>query len=169
MGFSGKLPGHALFFCPTVVFHAECVRGFPRFNRDNDIVDHLPTLAFECKAATPKLIVELGTRGGVSTQALIGCARVNNAVMVSVDIDDCSHVASDAKWSFVRSDDLEFAKKFPEWCKSKGIDSKIDFLFIDTSHEYEHSVAEIAVWFPSIIAEMSGWRFTIRICVGYTG
>jgi len=134
----------ARLWCSTL----NVCNGFPRFNRDNDIVDHLPTLAFECKAASPKLIVELGTRGGVSTQALIGCARVNDAVMVSVDIDDCSHVASDAKWSFVRSDDLEFAKKFPEWCKSKGIDSKIDFLFIDTSHEYEHTVAEIAVWFP---------------------
>ena len=134
----------ARLWCSTL----NVLSGYPRFNKDNDIVDHLPTLLFECNAAAPKLIVELGTRGGVSTQTLIGCARTNDAVMVSVDIDDCSHVAKDARWSFVHSDDLKFAKKFPAWCQEQGIEPKIDFLFIDTSHEYDHTVAEIAAWFP---------------------
>jgi cephalosporin hydroxylase len=134
----------ARLWCSTL----NVLNGYPRFNKDNDIVDHLPTLAFECNAAAPKLIVELGTRGGVSTHTLIACAKANDAVMVSVDIDDCSHVAKDAKWSFVRSDDVAFAKEFPEWCRARGLEPKIDFLFIDTSHEYEHTVAEIASWFP---------------------
>ena len=30
--------------------------------------------------------------------------------------------------------------------QKNGIESKIDVLFIDTSHEYQHSVEEIAVW-----------------------
>jgi cephalosporin hydroxylase len=126
--------------------------GYPRFNKENDIVDHLPTLAFECNAAAPKLIVELGTRGGVSTQTLIACAKKHAAAMVSVDIDDCSHVAQYEKWTFVHSDDLAFARQFPEWCRAKGLPTEIDFLFIDTSHMYEHTVAEIAAWFPFLAA-----------------
>ena len=136
----------ARLWCSTL----NVLSGYPRFNKDNDIVDHLPTLAFESNAAVPKLIVELGTRGGVSTQTLIACARVHDAAMVSVDIDDCSHVAKDAKWSFVLSDDLAFAKQFPDWCRSRGLQPEIDFLFIDTSHRYEHTVAEIAAWFPHL-------------------
>jgi cephalosporin hydroxylase len=128
------------------------LNGYPRFNRDNDIVDHLPTLAFECNAASPKLIVELGTRGGISTQTLIACAKARGATMVSVDIDDCSHVAQYEKWTFVHSDDLAFAKRFSDWCRANGLESKIDFLFIDTSHMYDHTVAEIAAWFPYLAA-----------------
>jgi len=141
--------------------------GYPRFNKENDIVDHLPTLAFECNAAAPKLIVELGTRGGVSTQTLIACAGANDAVMVSIDIDDCSHVANNAKWSFVHSDDLKFAKEFPEWCKARGLEPKIDFLFIDTSHEYAHTVAEIAAWFPFLAKKCRVAFHDTNLCFVY--
>src|SRR5260370_26309580 len=43
---------------------------------------------------------------------------------------------------------MKFAKEFAEWCRSKKLETKIDFLFIDTSHVYEHTVAEMAAWFP---------------------
>jgi cephalosporin hydroxylase len=134
----------ARLWCSTL----NVLSGYPRFNKDNDITDHLPTLFFECNAAAPKLIVELGTRGGVSTQTLIACAKRHDAVMVSVDIDDCSHVAEYEKWTFVHSDDLKFAKEFPAWCRLKRLERKIDFLLVDTSHTYEQTVREIAAWFP---------------------
>jgi cephalosporin hydroxylase len=134
----------ARLWCSTL----NVLNGYPRFNKDNDIVDHLPTLFFECNATAPKLIVELGTRGGVSTQTLIACAKAHDAAMVSVDIDNCSHIAEYSKWNFVHSDDLKFAKEFAEWCRSKELETKIDFLFIDTSHVYKHTVAEMAAWFP---------------------
>lgn len=126
------------------------LNGHERFNKQNDIVDHLPTLSFECNAVAPKLIVELGTRGGVSTQTLISCAKSHHAAMVSVDIDDCSQVSDYPNWTFVHSDDIPFAKQFPEWCRLRSLEPQIDFLFIDTSHLYEHTVAEIAAWFPHL-------------------
>src|ERR1700733_9286754 len=54
-----------------------------------DIRDHLGTLFAETVAASPRLIVELGTRGGVSTRALLAAAEVADAHLVSVDIVDC--------------------------------------------------------------------------------
>ncbi|MEE9269109.1 MAG: class I SAM-dependent methyltransferase, partial [Candidatus Krumholzibacteria bacterium] len=61
---------------------------------------------------------------------------------------DCSDVASGGAATFVKSDDVEFAGRFEEWCGERGIDPAIDLLFIDTSHEHEHTVQEIEHWFP---------------------
>src|SRR5271168_538411 len=101
------------FLCRAWCSALNVLNGYERFNKDNDIVDHLPTLSFECNAASPKLIVELGTRFGVSTQTLIACAKTRNATMVSVDIADCSQVSDYPNWSFVHADDVAFAKEFP--------------------------------------------------------
>lgn len=111
-----------------------------------DIADHLQAIESECSACSPELIVELGTRGGASTQALISSAKKFNSVVLSVDIDDCASVAKYSRWHFVKSDDVAFANQFPEWCEERRIKPEIDFLFIDTSHLYEHTKQEIAVW-----------------------
>src|SRR5579872_7286938 len=51
-----------------------------------DIHDHLGALFAETVAARPRLIVELGTRGGISTRALLAAAEVSDAHLLSVDI-----------------------------------------------------------------------------------
>lgn len=117
-----------------------------------DISDHLRTLFAESLSASPRLIVELGVRSGESTFALERVARPSNAHLVSVDVDDCSKASSYDRWHFVRSDDLAFARAFTEWCKERGIEPRIDVLFIDTSHEYHHTVLEIEAWFPLLAA-----------------
>lgn len=113
-----------------------------------DISDHLTTLFLESLAVRPSLIVELGVRGGESTFVLERIARLYRAKLVSVDIADCSHVSSYPDWVFVKSDDIVFAQKFPSWCREQGIAGSVDVLFIDTSHEFEHTLAEITNWFP---------------------
>ena len=96
----------------------------------------------------PRLLVELGVRGGASTFVLERVARLVGARLVSVDMDDCSRVCSWNRWHFVQSDDIAFAKAFPDWCAARQIQPCIDFLFIDTSHLFEHTVQEIDAWFP---------------------
>ncbi|MGQ9810915.1 MAG: class I SAM-dependent methyltransferase [bacterium] len=96
----------------------------------------------------PKLIVELGVRGGDSTFVLSRVARLCGSRLISVDLQDCSQVCSDRHWIFVQAEDIEFAKQFQEWCKTRGIEPKIDVLFIDTSHLFEHTVKEIEHYFP---------------------
>ncbi len=75
-------------------------------------------------------------------------AKLCGSTLVSVDIDDCERVSSCPTRTFVKSDDIAFAGQFPDWCGERGIRPEIDVLFIDTSHLYDHTVQEIAHWFP---------------------
>ncbi|MBL8030463.1 MAG: class I SAM-dependent methyltransferase [Candidatus Doudnabacteria bacterium] len=113
-----------------------------------DICDHLPTLFAQVLASRPKLIVELGVRGGESTFVFERAAQITNSSLLSVDMNDCRDVSNWSRWNFVQSDDIKFAKEFPEYAAGKGWEAQIDLLFIDTSHEYNHTVAEINAWFP---------------------
>jgi hypothetical protein len=113
-----------------------------------DISDHLPVMFIEALERQPKLIVELGVRGGDSTFVFERVARLCEASLVSVDIDDCSRVSAYERWHFVREDDITFAARFQTWCRDNSIEPSIDVLFIDTSHLYEHTQQEIAAWFP---------------------
>ncbi len=115
----------------------------------SDISDYLATIFSEAVAAQPRLIVELGVRGGESRFVLERAARITRSFLVSVDIDDCSAVCSQSPlWHFVKSDDIQFAQIFRAWCSERGIEPSIDVLFIDSSHLYEHTVQEITAWFP---------------------
>ena len=112
------------------------------------IGDHLTTLFIESLLAKPKLIVELGVRGGDSTYVLECVAKMCKAYLVSVDIDDFNGDINYEKWEFVRADDLKLAKDFGRWCKKRKIKPTIDVLFIDTSHYFDHTREEIKAWFP---------------------
>ncbi len=115
----------------------------------SDIADHLSTIFYFAANPGNRLIVELGTRGGESTRALLAAAAVSNASMLSVDIDDCSRLDLPFRdrWQFVKADDVEFGRGgFSKWCDSNGLDPRIDVLFIDTSHEYAHTKQEVATW-----------------------
>jgi predicted O-methyltransferase YrrM len=121
----------------------------------SDISDHLGELYFEAVAAAPRLIVELGTRGGESTRALLAAALRSGARMLSVDIDPCDipDLAPEARrlWTFVRSDDVAYGRgPFEAWCRERGLAAEIDVLFIDTSHLYEHTREELATWAPKV-------------------
>lgn len=117
-----------------------------------DIASHLRTIFLETVKSKPKLIVELGVKKGFSAFALSRAAIVTGAVLVSVDIRDFSKSSDWEDWIFVQMDDIDFAKQFPAWCKERKIEPSIDVLFIDTSHEYEHTKKEIAAFFPLLSA-----------------
>jgi hypothetical protein len=110
--------------------------------------EHLETLFLESLTLQPRLIVELGVGRGGSTQVFAAVARLCGARLVSVDINDCSKALDWPEWHFVQADDLEFAGRFPAWCREHELEPRIDVLFIDTSHLYEHTRAEIEVYFP---------------------
>lgn len=113
-----------------------------------DISRHLPTLWRVALDPAPRLIVELGIRGGASTFVFERVARRCGATLLSVDIDDCSGASSWEGWHFVQEDDMTFVRRFPGWCADHGLDPAIDVLFLDTSHAYEHTRAELAAWMP---------------------
>jgi cephalosporin hydroxylase len=94
--------------------------------------------------------VELGVRGGESTFAFERAARLSDAHLLSVDIEDCPARYPYEKWSFVQQDDVAFAAEFAGWCARHNIPPAIDVLFIDTSHLYEHTKAELQAWMPHV-------------------
>jgi len=55
-----------------------------------------------------------------------------------------------ANWTHFISDDCELGKKITlEHSWPNGIPfKKIDLLFIDTSHEYKHTLRELEIWLP---------------------
>ncbi|MDD2665856.1 MAG: class I SAM-dependent methyltransferase [Methanocellales archaeon] len=116
--------------------------------KKTDISDHLVTLFVESLSTKPRLIVELGVRGGESTFVLERVAKLCDSTLISVDIEDCSDISSYKNWIFVQSDDIEFAKRFEKWCARHDIQPKINVLFVDTSHIFENTVQEIENWFP---------------------
>jgi cephalosporin hydroxylase len=116
--------------------------------KDTDIHEHLLIIFDQAVAVEPKLVVELGTRGGESTRTLAEAAKIFNADFVSVDIDDTSAVCDYPRWRFVKSDDIKFAKKFADFCRANGVSPRIDILFIDTSHKYWQTKREIKHWLP---------------------
>ncbi|MHB1193104.1 MAG: class I SAM-dependent methyltransferase [Longimicrobiales bacterium] len=118
--------------------------------KPTDISHHLPTLFHEALDAAPKLIVELGTRGGDSTFVFERAARRTGAILLSVDIADCSEVTAWPGWAFVQEDDLAFARRFPAWCAERGLARQTDVLFLDTTHAYEQTRAELEAWMPHL-------------------
>ena len=132
-------------------YQPDLIKGLGNFQRQSDISDHLNTLFALAVDARPRLIVELGTRGGESTRALLSAASLTGATMLSVDMDDCSRaeIHFPGQWHFVKADDIVFGQNdFIPWSAKHGLSPVIDVLFIDTSHEYEHTCRELAVWPP---------------------
>ncbi|MGQ9688894.1 MAG: class I SAM-dependent methyltransferase [Desulfobaccales bacterium] len=110
--------------------------------------EHLETLFVESLTLNPRLIVELGVARGESTRVFAQVAQLCGAKLVGVDIRDCSGALDWQEWLFIHRDDLEFAREFEDWCRQQGLTPRIDVLFIDTSHYFEHTLAEIRAYFP---------------------
>lgn len=83
-------------------------------------------------------VVELGTRTGVSTAALLAGVERHGGHVWSVDIDDCSHLFEHGQWDFYRGDSRD-----PEVAKRAKL---IDLLLIDTEHTTEQASAELELW-----------------------
>jgi predicted O-methyltransferase YrrM len=112
----------------------------------SDIGQHLPRLRREAHGD----VVEIGTRGGASTSALILGVRENGGHVYSIDINeacgtDVFDPAAVPEWTFicghsVRDRDRIFAK-LPEW---------IDVLFIDGEHDYNSVHGDLKTYGPLV-------------------
>ena len=116
----------------------------------SDIQHHLPLLFSLAKGN----VLELGTRSGVSTAALLAGVEKRRGHLWSVDIEDCSSVAQGhAQWTFVRgeSTDALMAAALIEDMAIIGGHEGLDFMLIDTFHCYEQSQSELALWGSHIV------------------
>ena len=77
-------------------------------------------------------ILEFGVQKGRSTLKLLDICKKNDGFLFSADIDDCSNVSKDPRWTFIKSRDDNF-----DLIKSK-IPKKVDVIFLDSLHEAAH-------------------------------
>lgn len=104
----------------------------------SDIVGHLPRFVQIVTERNAQHVIELGTRSGVSTIAwLYGLERTGGRLS-SVDIDEQPDIGVWPHWTFHQADDLD-----PDLVVSLA---PADVVFIDTSHRYEHTLAELNVY-----------------------
>jgi cephalosporin hydroxylase len=115
-------------------------------NNQSDISGHLlfiyDTIIQNRNNFIDGTIVEFGVRDGNSTFVLMAAATDISGKLISVDISNCDSVRNrldkqfPVKWAFYQIDDLNF---------KIGL---IDVLFIDTNHEYEHTIKELVTNIP---------------------
>jgi len=77
-------------------------------------------------------ILELGVREGISTKKFLEICNQNNGKLVSIDIDNCSKVSNDKRWTFIHSSDDNFE------IVDKEINFNLDLIYIDSYHEPNH-------------------------------
>ena len=92
-------------------------------------IDYIKKIAEKIKL--PR-ILELGVQKGNSTRMFLELCDKNDGYLISVDIDDCSHVAKNERWKFIHTSDDNF-----EIINNK-IKEKLDLIFIDSYHEPNH-------------------------------
>ena len=77
-------------------------------------------------------ILEFGVQKGRSTLKFLEICNKNDGHLFSADIDDCSFVSKDPRWTFIKSRDDNF-----DLIKS-NIPNKVDVIFLDSLHESAH-------------------------------
>jgi predicted O-methyltransferase YrrM len=112
----------------------------------SDIQGHLPFLHEH--AGRSKSILELGVRTGVSTAALLAGVEQSGGHLWSVDIQKPNVPAwwfKSAFWSLTLGNDLD-----PNVAHAQP--GELDMLFIDTSHLFEHTLAELRLYVSRVKA-----------------
>ncbi len=102
----------------------------------SDINEHLPLFVDLCKELGAQKVIELGTRGGPSTIAWLYGLKWTGGRCWSAPGPQLLHLRH---WSFVQGDDLD-----PEVIKQ--LPDEADIVFIDTTHAYEDTLAELNVY-----------------------
>lgn len=96
-------------------------------------------------------VLELGTRSGVSTAALLAGVERHGGHVYSVDLDDCSHLyAGHPLWTFYKGDSRIGPKVFNANRQHPCVKDGINVLLIDTEHVLEVAQTELEAWSPFI-------------------
>ena len=93
-------------------------------------------------------ILELGVREGLSTCLFLKACDDNDGKMISIDIDNYSHLHQNNKWNFICTRDDNFEKIDKEILKI----GDLDVIYIDSFHEPNH-VKKIFYHYYSFLKE----------------
>lgn len=119
----------------------------------SEMASHMPSLSLLASVWSMGHAVELGVGQGFSTLSILAGVMMAEKSLVSYDIAmerevnlwktlGVSAPPFDIPWRFLVKDSVEAAK---DW-----VDGSVSFLFIDTTHDYEHTKNELAAWLPKM-------------------
>jgi cephalosporin hydroxylase len=121
-----------------------------RLSRDSDIQEYLPFLREQAASRPGCTVLELGTRRGNSTLAFLAGAAESGGHVWSCDIGPVDQDPEGMRpwrnvpqWTFTHGDDMDPAVQ-------ALLPARCDVLFIDTSHEYAHTLAELRAYMPRV-------------------
>ena len=101
-------------------------------------------------------ILEFGVQRGYSTKRFIDLINKKGGELYSVDIDDCSNISRNKKWTFIQSRDDNFK------LIKKKIPKKVDVIFLDSLHEADHVQKMIYYYYKFL--NKGGYFFIDDIC-----
>src|SRR6185437_1352771 len=107
---------------------------------------HLAFLRETAAAYGRPVIAELGVRAGNSAACFLAAAEDSGGEVWSVDIMPAQvppHWHDLDRWHFLQADDI--SGQAQEW-----LPAALDVLFIDTSHQYDHTLAELGLYVPRV-------------------
>lgn len=113
----------------------------------------------------PVMIADLGAGSGTTVAAAFESAP--EAVIWTVDVDPANldwaqaivrSMGTHLRWNPLMMDSVAAAAEFDP--------NRWDFVMIDTSHEYEHTKAELAAWLPRL---NPGGLIWLHDYIGYDG
>lgn len=107
--------------------------------KPSDIYEHLPVFVKTAQELDAQKVVELGSRGGVSTVAWLYAMEETDGHLWSVDLGNGPTALSHDRWTFIEGNDLD-----PKVVRQLPDDA--DIVFIDTIHTYEQTLAELNVY-----------------------
>jgi predicted O-methyltransferase YrrM len=122
----------------------------------SEMASHMPALAFLASKWSVGHIVELGVGRGYSTISLLSGLMGSGKWLVSYDIEPAreenvfralaiERPPFELPWQFRVRDSVEAAK---DWQ-----DGSVSLLFLDTSHDYDHTKRELEAWLPKMHPE----------------
>ena len=80
-------------------------------------------------------VIELGVDRGHQKCFSMLVKSKSDALLVSVDIRDCSSVSNSKQWRFIQSDSLNIDEIL---CQAPEIKHGVDLVYVDSLHNPEH-------------------------------
>jgi predicted O-methyltransferase YrrM len=118
-------------------------------SNSSDISEHLSLIYSILLSRKPETILELGTRGGESTRVFIRYCDKFLKSGTSIDLSPAPDWMTSKNWTHFIGDDIEIGNNLKElkvWPNGVKF-SEIDLIFIDSSHEYLHTMEELKLYF----------------------
>ena len=117
-----------------------------RRDQSSDMQGHMTFLRDTAASYSKPVVIEFGTRGGNSTSCFLAAAEAAGGQVWSVDtcvpqVPGWWHSLD--RWHFLQASDT--SPEAREW-----LPAQCDVLFIDTDHQYQHTLDELAMHLPRV-------------------